>query len=448
MSSINVENLSAGLYADAIKYAKEGTINKNLDKLIDLAAKNGFTPDEKAFLQGLSSEKNIEKLKNITSSLSTLDFIEPGFDFTSKNETKGIPAVAVNIFNQIKTGLSDNLSQGMIETKIYTAEVLDKGIPKDIVKLSNENAKTAFTSLYQKADKTMKADLENLLKSNSNVLMSKDSSGKTTIENLSALSEITINKKTGEKVDGNNLLKNAVNMLKSDKNVTQGYHGTCGAGSLENYIRDKQPSELIRIVKDLASNGKAVLADGKEKLALKLPNNVINYQERGRNQFDRIFQSAVMQNVALFGGDERAAYSKLLVTSKEYNIEKDDGGPDAVKNGDSAADPVLLTHLMNRMFNGTEKFESNTSYLILGNMTNENAVLKGKNFIACYRADGNGDMFGGRHYVMITGQGKDPSNPKDPKTYVFFKNTADPNENKMEISDFLKRLEFTIKEKS
>lgn len=447
MSNINVENLSAGLYADAIKYAKEGTINKNLDKLIDLAEKNGFTPDEKAFLQGLSSEKNIDKLKNITSGLSTLDFVDAGFDFASKTEAKGIPAVAMNIFNQIKTGVADNVSKGVISTKIYTAEVLAKEVPKDISKLSSEPAKEAFSSLYQKADKQMKAELDSLLKNNPNVLMSKDSSGKATIENLKLLSDVTSNKKTGEKVDGTDLMKQALNMLKSDKNVLQGYHGTCGAGSLENYIRDKQPSELIRIVKDLASNGNAVLADGNGKLALKLPAKALNYQERGRNQFDRIFQSAIMQNVALFGGDERAAFSKLLVTGKEYDVDKDDGGPDAVKHGDSAADPVLLTHIMNRMFNGTHKFEANTSYLISGKMKNNAEVLNGKDFIACYRADGKGDFFGGRHYVMITGQGKNPTDPKDTKTYVFFKNTADPNENKMEINDFLKRLEFTIKEK-
>jgi hypothetical protein len=241
-------------------------------------------------------------------------------------------------------------------------------------------------------------------------------------------------------------------MFDNDKNITQGYHGTCGAGSLQNLMRDAYPSELVRIVKDLASNGKAVLADKNDLSSMKISRNSINYKESGRNQFNRIFQSAVMQRVALVGGDERTSGLKDVaknidfINSKvpreiEYDIENDDGSPKAVSTGDSAADPYLLTSLMNRMLKGKSSFKADSVYDIKDLIgLGKNQILK-PGTIACYKTEG---MFGGRHYVMITDTKKDE---KDGKNYVHFKNTADVNETKMELSEFTKRLEFTITKK-
>ncbi|MFN8671541.1 MAG: hypothetical protein U0457_05565 [Candidatus Sericytochromatia bacterium] len=460
MADVKLSNLSSGVYEQSVKYAKEGTLMQNIDKVVSLAAKDGINNDEEKFLKGLTSEKNVQILKESKSGIKSLNFVGDESENIPKNEniknqkTSDIVKNAISKISAISVAkiLSPEFSHKELSPEEKNKYKLDDNIKMakqfgkegfdSLLKLP-ERERATFSYLYEKVDNSTKTDLLNLVKTNTNLLMSKDSINQSLLSNLYNMSYITKNYSTNEAVDGKNLIKEALNMLKDDKNILQGYHGTCGAGALENYMRDKAPSELIRIVSSLAENNKVTLADGKSKWSMKLPEKSLNYNEYGRNQFDRIFQSAVMQSVAMVGGDERSDYLKFDVFKRDYDVDKDDGSPQAVKTGDSAADPVLLKSLMNRMFKGSKSFEENSDYSISGKIKNLTEALKNKDFIACYKADGkNGDLFGSRHYVMVTGQGSEGG-----KNYVYFKNTADPDDNKMEMNEFIKRLEFTISEK-
>lgn len=493
MCNIRLDKLSPNLYQEAVKAAKENKVDAQLDKLVNLAAKGGFTAEEKKFLIGLASNVNLDKLKKGDVPSLEIDFAEPGISFennptetttpattnstetpavvTTEAEPKAEDSTKTSTFAQIgkmfdenimapiknvKQGVSENIQQVLIEKKIKTSETLVQSLGTTTFdnlesKIKDPNDKAAFLNLH----KTLDTDGQNALKAllASNIpLTQKDTQGKSLINNINEIASIRVNRSTGDFINGKTLAKEAISILQNDKNITQGAHGTCGAGSLQNLMRDTYPSELVRIVKDLAKDGKAVLADKNDVSALKVARNSINYKENGRNQFNRIFQSAVMQRVALVGGDERgssikdAAKSWGFINSKvpreiEYDIENDDGGPKAVASGDSAADPILLTQLMNRMLKGKSQFKTDSSYDLSDLLGADKLKAIKPGTIACYKTEG---MFGGRHYIMVTGIKK---NEQDGKTYVNFKNTADVNETSMDIKEFSKRLEFTISKK-
>ncbi len=494
MCNIKLNNLSPNLFQEAIKAVQENKVSEKTESLVSLASENGFTEDEKNFLAGLASNTNLETLKkmgDIPSQSLEIDFTEPGISFqvgkmvesTNKQSTDTLLATTLpnvkleksqtkmeyltKIFDEniavplknVKVGVKENIDEILIENKIKTVESKIK--PADIInkitlgkiekKISNPNDKAMFIKLYKASDSTIQNKLTSLLDGNIS-LSSKDSNGKSLIDNLEKMSLIKKNKSTGESVDGKSLLKEAINMLADDKNITQGDNGTCGAGSLENLMRDTQPSELVRIVKDLASDGKVILADNNIVSSMKLARNSLNFKETGRNQFDRIFQSAVMQRVALVGGDERAGIIKdglkaiglvdrNVPRELEYDIERDDGQAKAVSTGDSAADPYLLSMLTTRMLKGQASYRTDSVYdlLDIGGKDKLKALKKGS--MVCYKTEG---LTGGRHYVLLTDIKK---NPSDNKTYVHFKNTADVNHTSMELSVFLKKLEFTISKK-
>ncbi|MFN8575498.1 MAG: hypothetical protein U0354_01450 [Candidatus Sericytochromatia bacterium] len=481
MCNIKLNQLSPELYKEAVKSAKENNLEQNMSKLVSIAAKDGFTNDEKNFLVGLASKVNVDKLKTGEVPSQTIDFAEPGISFdnnTNNTQTKDsiktqtTKEYLTQIFDtkivapikNLTSGVNENYQEHLIENKIKLFEELgNDNLNKLGNKLTNPNDRVKFIELYDNLDSTTQKQLIGLLNKEIS-LASKDSQGKSLIENINDLTQIKKNKQTGESVNGKNLAKEAIAIIDNDKNVTQGYHGTCGAGSLQNLMRDTYPSELVRIVKDLASNGKAVLADNNDISSMKLARNSINYKESGRNQFSRIFQSAVMQRVALVGGDERTSGVKDIAKNIgfikdnvpreiEYDIEKDDGGANAVKTGDSAADPYLLTSLMNRMLKGKASFKADSVYDISDLIGIPNNKILKSGTIACYKTDGDFSnknvkktegLTGGRHYVMITDTKRDE---KDGKTYVHFKNTADVDETKMELNEFKKRLEFTITKK-
>lgn len=496
MCNIKLSNLSPNLFKEAVSAAKENKVEEKMEFLVNLASEKGFTEDEKKFLAGLASNINLDKLKTGEVPSEGIDFAEPGINFENKTQTANTstdPSVItdpaspkttdsapvtdpnqpsaepkpqtkmeyfskifdeniVNPLKNVKAGVTENIKEYIIESKIKSVESIgQEKIDKIDKKLLNPTDKSTFIKLYKNIDSSTQTQLLALLDGKI-PLDSKDSQGKSLIENLEQISNIKKNKMTGESINGKSLLKDAISMLSNDKNITQGAHGTCGAASLENMMRDTQPSELVRIVKDLAGDGKAVLADKNDVSSMKLAKNSLNYKENGRNQFDRIFQSAVMQRVALVGGDERASaikdgfksisfLNKKVPREIEYDIEKDDGGPKAVAGGDSAADPYLLTALTNRMLKGKGTYKTNSSYDLLDLAGNDKIRALKKGTIVCYQTEG---LTGGRHYVLLLEIKK---NPNDKKTYVHFKNTADVNQTTMELNQFLGKLEFTISKK-
>lgn len=467
MCNIKLSNLSPNLYQEAMKAAKENKVNEKIDHLINLASEKGFTDDEKKFLGGLASNVNLEKLKKGEFPSQSIDFTEPGISFETKNDSTAAEAPKtkmeylskmfdeniVNPLKNVKVGVNENIQETVIENKIKSIESLGKAVLEKLDnKLPNIEDKNNFIKLYKNIDSVGQKNLIALLDGNI-PLSSKDSKGKSLIENIEQISNIKKNKETGESVNGKSLAKEAIAMIQNDKNITQGNHGTCGAGTLENLLRDTFPSELVRIVKDLASDGKAVLSDKNDLSSMKLARNSLNFKEKGRNQFDRIFQSAVMQRVALVGGDERASSIKdgfknidfindRVPREIEYDIEKDDGGPKAVASGDSAADPYLLTSLTNRILKGKASYKADSVYDLLDIGGNDKLKALKSGTMACYKTEG---LTGGRHYVLLTDIKK---NPADNKMYIHFKNTADVNETSMELNEFKKRLEFAVSKKN
>lgn len=494
MCNINLSKLSPNLYNEAVKAAKENKVQEKIDFLVGMAAEGGFTKEEKTFLEGLASDDNVQKLKSSKTDVKSIEFAEPGFNYKkveTKPKSEGILDKAKQLFNdyavepvkQTQKGLTENTKQVIISNKIDAVESMSKDILTKLnKKLPSPNDQANFLLLYKKLGSDSKEQLKNLLDSKTIKLDAKDSRGVSLISNLNDLSSVKnknqpeekpVEKKTDKSNDkkspfdgigsiigglagpssSNNkasLVDEALLLLNDDTNIQQGYHGTCGAGALENYLRDNSPSELVRIVKDLSTTGKCTLADGKDKFALKVGRGSLGYEDSGRTRFDQIFQSAVMQSVAVVGGDERSDFWKNVgsgIPEAEYDVKNDDGSPRAVATGDAAADPYLLTSLMNRMLKGTSKHATRSEYNVGSMLLNletpmdmiRSAVNKGKQCIACYKPDN--DTFGARHYVAVNNIKKDPT---DNKTYVYFKNTADVTENKMELSEFEKKLEFTI----
>lgn len=323
----------------------------------------------------------------------------------------------------VQKPLPDTFTQKSTQKDNKLASVNVSFSPED--KLPS-NLKSMYKSIGKSLDTTEKKALESLLKDNKLTL--KDSSGKTVLENLVEI-------KTGKKQNGINseqLLKDAVLVLSDKKYITQGPHGTCGAGALENHLWDKKPAELLRIVKDLAKTGQCKLEDGS---ILKAGTNSLVFHENDRRDFNVIFQSAVMRDVALVGGD-RALGNKYLHDLAEYNVNTDSGDAKSVKNGDSAANPTLLTSLVESIT--SSKYTVKTSFIWGGGDRLEDlkkAVSQNKQPMALFSQDG----YFGLHYVVIQ---------KIDNEKVYYQDSAtskdDGKINSMPIEDFKNKIRGII----
>ena len=204
---------------------------------------------------------------------------------------------------------------------------------------------------------------------NNQKLLSKDHDGKTILSHLHAL-------KTQPVKDGvrpNSLISGALDVLADRNKINQGPHGTCGAATLQQAMWKQDPAEMVRIVKNLATTGQSSLRAGSHTLKAD-PNSfgfhsgmqVKNGRTENRNDFNILFQSAVMTSTALVGGSygsnslaSKAATALtfgalgLAVSSaanrQSYNVREDNGGGQAVLKGDSAAHPGKLSSLLSNM---------------------------------------------------------------------------------------------------
>lgn len=317
------------------------------------------------------------------------------------------------------------------DTLTHKAPTKDSKIATVAVSFSLEdklptNLKNIYKNITTSLDAVEQKALEGLLKVNKLTL--KDSTGKTVLENLDEI-------KTGKKqkgVDSKQLLKDSVLVLSDKKYITQGPHGTCGAGSLENHLWEKKPAELVRIVKDLAKSGECKLGDGS---VLKAGTNSLDFHESDRRDFNIIFQSAVMKDVALVGGD-RAIGNKYLYDLADYNVNNDEGDAKSVKSGDSAANPTLLKSLVESIT--SNKYTVKTSFIWGGDSRIEDlkkAVSQNKQPIALFSQEG----YFGLHYVVIQ---------KIDNDKVYFQNTATGKDegsvDSMSIEDFKKKIRGLI----
>ncbi|MFN8670863.1 MAG: hypothetical protein U0457_02120 [Candidatus Sericytochromatia bacterium] len=295
-----------------------------------------------------------------------------------------------------------------------------------------ERLRETYRSIEKTLNPTEKAALESLL--NSNKLTLTDSKNKTVLENLAEI-------KNGSKQKGVNseaLLKDAILVLSDRKYITQGPHGTCGAGSVQNHLWVKDPAEMLRIVKDLAKSGECELRDGYK---LKAGTNSLTWHEgnkttdgssEDRRDFNIIFQSAIMRDIAEVGGDRDIIAGRFA----DYNVNKDNSDAPSVATGDSAADPNLMTGLMKSITG--KSYSLSTSFLFGGGgriSELEKASKEGKQPIALFSQDG----YFGLHYVVV-------QEVKDGK--IYFQNTAHSrdygNIDSMSIEDFKSKVRSVV----
>lgn len=203
---------------------------------------------------------------------------------------------------------------------------------------------------------------------NNQKLLKKDHEGQTLLSHLYALK--TENVKTGVRPTA--LISGALDILADRNKITQGPHGTCGAATLQQAMWKQDPAEMVRIVRNLAQKGQSDLRQGSHTLKAD-PNSfgwhkdmkVTGGGKETRNDFDILFQSAVMRSTALVGGTYGSGLGSKVATaltfgalglaassaagSQSYNVRQDHGGPTAVLKGDSAAHPGKLSGLLANM---------------------------------------------------------------------------------------------------
>ncbi len=203
---------------------------------------------------------------------------------------------------------------------------------------------------------------------NSQKLLKKDHEGQSILSHLYALKTESV--KTG--VRPTSLISGALDVLADRNKITQGPHGTCGAATLQQAMWKQDPAEMIRIVRNLAQKGESDLRQGNH--TLKADPNSFGFHSgmsikgggtENRNDFNILFQSAVMRSTALVGGTYGSGFASKAATAltfgalglaassaagnQNYNVREDNGGPSAVIKGDSAAHPGKLSGLLSSM---------------------------------------------------------------------------------------------------
>lgn len=472
IGKININNLSPDLYKESVKSAKENKLEQNIDNLIKIAAKDGFNKDEKDFLEGLASKDNVEKLKNSSVNIKSIEFVEPGFkNKTENNQKSGFLSSINNGLNAI----SENKTQLEIRANIAVNDIANKDIDKmsknmdrglvDSIKKnlqSNFDQQKFMTILNTEPIKSI--DPEQVKKVlDSGTLMLKDKNGNTTLNNLY---EMAFN--SNQKVsDNKQLVKDAIKLLQPGddgrKEITQGnIHYTCGSASIEQFMKKFEPAELVRIVKDLAATGEAKLRGGE---TIKAGTGSFNFRagnevnatedeikkygdgsgkvHENRSAFDIMFQSATMRSIALIGGDmtgeNTSALSDLNILNKtgiadlDYNLESDSDYSNILK-GNRGGHPGAIAHFMEQATGKKYDYTHSLSlnYKVLdylaqgelnlkdGNKTNDKvleqlktSLAKGKDTIFVYGKDVTS-----LHYVTGLKFGQ-----KDGKEGIFFVNT-------------------------
>lgn len=214
-----------------------------------------------------------------------------------------------------------------------------------------------------------KAQLQNLL--SNGTLMQKSRDGKTILEHLQALAKDDNNRQT----DGVKLVKELIRMLqpedlqaafaaadkmeyieKKGKQVQKGValpgglgeitqcvtHYTCGAASAQVMLHMQQPAELVRILHDLVSKGKAELHNGKSLRPAegsldyhagdKIYAGELKFKKAGvedRTDSNIILQSAIMNKTSLGNWSE-------------YDVDSDSGGLFNTLQGNSGSHPLYV----------------------------------------------------------------------------------------------------------
>ncbi|PKL76980.1 MAG: hypothetical protein CVV27_07525 [Candidatus Melainabacteria bacterium HGW-Melainabacteria-1] len=240
-------------------------------------------------------------------------------------------------------------------------------------------------------------------------LLAKDRHGESLLSQLHRLGSGSSRLKG---VDPAQALRELVPRLNERQQIFQGPQFTCGSAAMQNWLQHSEPGELARITADLVLDGKSKLRDGSQ---LKLPPDLDTYlaQRPGfrfnhgkdsdtRSLCDTLFQSAVMQDISLVGGN-RAWKGDADLLSKTlgwltdwagYDAEGDDLGLGSRLKGDGGGDPILLARLMEAV---SGRDVGVTSQLLNGRQGLHRelaqAHAEGREMIALYKSP--------LHYVLV-----------------------------------------------
>lgn len=288
-----------------------------------------------------------------------------------------------NELNQLNKIAAKNGSTN--EEKEYIKSLSNQKKVTTIKSGKSESVQTIFPDKKSDYDTLLstvsdKSTFEQLYKSGK--LNQKDSNGKTILENLK---EMSSSKMKGT-IDGKKLADETIAMLADRGKITQGAHGTCGAGAAQNLLWNEDPAEMIRIVKEIAQNGKVTLRD---KSVMKAGTNTDTWHNGNamkdgsiekRTDFDIIFQSSLMRS------------QSFLSEYTDYNVQNDLGDGKSVLTGDSASDPYKVKNMLQSITGNhydTNMFDFEKA---------KERVNEGKQVVAGYFTS---DKDWGMHYVTI-----------------------------------------------
>lgn len=210
--------------------------------------------------------------------------------------------------------------------------------------------------------------LESLSEGADPVLLQRNRQGETILQQLQQLTQA---EGVFPEVSTSAVARQLVLRLQDRAEIFQGPQFTCGSAAIQNYMTQNQPAEMVAIVRQLATRGKAILQDGS---SLKLPKDTQSYLQTQRSHLfndgrdkdtrettDVLFQSAVMKDISLVGGDrawKRKADTWLgegvkalswLTDWADYNAENDDAGLLPKLAGNGGGDPFLIQDLLEGM---------------------------------------------------------------------------------------------------
>lgn len=210
--------------------------------------------------------------------------------------------------------------------------------------------------------------LDSLSQGESPILLKTDAQGRTILSQLTELSQA---KGVYPEVSTQAVTKQLISRLQDRSEIFQGPQYSCGSAAIQNYMTANDPAEMVSVVKDLATQGKARLRDGS---AIKLPADTRAYLKNQstylfnhgkdhdkRDVSDVLFQSAVMKDISLVGGDrawkgksdnllEKGLKAfKWLTDWADYNAKNDDVGLMSKLKGDGGGDPFLIEPMIEAM---------------------------------------------------------------------------------------------------
>lgn len=225
------------------------------------------------------------------------------------------------------------------------------------------------------------------------VLLQRNRQGETILQQLQQLTQV---EGVFPEVSTSAVVRQLVLRLQDRAEIFQGPQFTCGSAAIQNYMTQNQPAEMVSIVGQLATRGKAILQDGS---SLKLPKDTQRYlQTQSTHDFNKgvdrdtrettdvLFQSAVMKDISLVGGDrawKRNANTWLgegvkalawLTDWADYNAQNDDAGLLPKLAGNGGGDPFLIQDLLEGM---TGKDFSRASMISKDHLWGDDSRFKG-----------------------------------------------------------------------